>query len=893
MVNLALFCLSFPVTCCRELQESGYDSSGKGLYLGPQKASAAGSRQSLLFGSSTGRGRGHFGPNPMMATKAASPGSTHSHLRPLSQSPLVDDSGDMPGAEPLSAFATSSSKNVPIVGRRHQASVDGQNRVHEPVGADRRVQEDRWDSHKQRPKSFEDSWIPVQPQHGDGHDRSPTSNMSMQNESGAHSWRSGGSWGNQNFQRQRGPNSSSSAGAHRWGSLRKDADDDDWRARKQSGSLPEPRYDWKDRAPIVGHSDQESTSMTSFSATIDVSTSKLLVSTPSNMNSGLEGKGRANDFHDDVPEWAVADVTLNRVTMTAADIEEERQRMHAQWKAARSAKKSENSSAAEDHSGARGPEDGLIGDSEIEGWRREQEEEEARERAKQARKQQEQMEEGKQELTSGQKSNEAGRLPVIENSLPMSSELEESSASSGIAGQAAGQALLSMLQTGARPALPHHMYEPRLADGMPPMGGRDGPTNAQGATTNPQMEKSGSAGASLNSNLQEQFPLSPQAPGPSIMPPNLMAGGGGDPNALPKGFPSVQGLQPELHAQRNMFPPMGAHPHMPPPPNLGHLPEHAPRPQQSHFGGGIPGHLQGEQRLPLPHGMPPHRPGMPLPMHPNPPNFASGKQQQQQQPQQQYFPQGPNMDQGGNVPRQLIPGGMSAAQQQEAQQQLIMLLAQAGVNLPGVTMAGNQMNAAKAPPPGLGGAFPPHLLGNPRMNVPQPGQSVDIKALLGQVASAGPSLRPSSVAPPGNLSNPRQDYASLQGSLGVNPRGPAMHMQNMQARPPNLGNPMHMQQMALQPVGGAPPIGMPSGSTGMNNNFSGRFGNVPQGPMGDNAAMGYNALQQEGLTAQQRFMLHRAMQSAPPRQQQISQQTSGDDISSLIEKLGILNPPPR
>lgn len=82
-------------------------------------------------------------------------------------------------------------------------------------------------------------------------------------------------------------------------------DDDDWRARKQSGALPEPRYDWSDnRAPGV--------------------------------TGGAAARGPPPGFggpggHERSPEWADSDAGM-RPRMTAADIEAERLRMQEQWK---------------------------------------------------------------------------------------------------------------------------------------------------------------------------------------------------------------------------------------------------------------------------------------------------------------------------------------------------------------------------------------------------------------------------------------------------------------------------------------------------------------------------------------------------------------------------------
>lgn len=86
-------------------------------------------------------------------------------------------------------------------------------------------------------------------------------------------------------------------------------DDDDWRARKQTGALPEPRYDWSDnRAPGLA--------------------APGTAAVP-----GAAQRGPPPGFQDRerAPEWADSDPG-QRARMTAADIEAERLRMQEQWK---------------------------------------------------------------------------------------------------------------------------------------------------------------------------------------------------------------------------------------------------------------------------------------------------------------------------------------------------------------------------------------------------------------------------------------------------------------------------------------------------------------------------------------------------------------------------------
>ncbi|PSC71999.1 hypothetical protein C2E20_4744 [Micractinium conductrix] len=75
-------------------------------------------------------------------------------------------------------------------------------------------------------------------------------------------------------------------------------DEDDWRARKQAGAPPARRYDWSDSRAVAG--------------------------------AAARGPPPGFGGHAGTPEWA--EEAGGRPKMTAADIEEERQRMQAQWK---------------------------------------------------------------------------------------------------------------------------------------------------------------------------------------------------------------------------------------------------------------------------------------------------------------------------------------------------------------------------------------------------------------------------------------------------------------------------------------------------------------------------------------------------------------------------------
>lgn len=156
---------------------------------------------------------------------------------------------------------------------------------------------DRWDSRKldRGASGADDSW---------------------QQAKGRDNWRGGGMRGSMDVAR---------AGAGNWGgrgeggqpelarsgsSAPKDngrwvRDDDDWRARKQSGALPEPRYDWSDnRAPAPAGGAAAG---------------------------GAAARGPPPGFgHERQPEWA--EDGGGRPRMTAADIEAERLRMQEQWK---------------------------------------------------------------------------------------------------------------------------------------------------------------------------------------------------------------------------------------------------------------------------------------------------------------------------------------------------------------------------------------------------------------------------------------------------------------------------------------------------------------------------------------------------------------------------------
>ncbi|GAB4814028.1 hypothetical protein N2152v2_001074 [Parachlorella kessleri] len=86
-------------------------------------------------------------------------------------------------------------------------------------------------------------------------------------------------------------------------------DHDDWRSRKQSGALPEPRYDWADRTASGAVPAREA---------------------PPGFGAPAGRRG--------VPDWADEGEGPQRGPVTAADIEAERQRMQAQWKAQRAAR---------------------------------------------------------------------------------------------------------------------------------------------------------------------------------------------------------------------------------------------------------------------------------------------------------------------------------------------------------------------------------------------------------------------------------------------------------------------------------------------------------------------------------------------------------------------------
>lgn len=313
------------------------------MYLGPQ-GGAPGSRHSALFAAAgTGSGRGHFGRPPG--------GSIHSRLVDDSSisSPGSDRYGTRNGtANSSSAFATSPSKGIPITGR---------GRFEDPARVD------RWDSRKGSQGNLQSSptepnrdtggsWIQVAPRRGPSSSSGDwrardqpagTNQRAPSIDGGPRPGTAGTSWGREERVVQSGPgsgpkDSSSSSAAARWG---RDNDKDDWRARKQAGAAPEPRYDWTDRVPGTG--------------------------APGGGNGSAPG-GRGKGGNG-VPEWA-EEGSGSGVPMTAADMEAERQRMQAEWRRARApAPQGEETTFVDD----------LVDDDEIERWKKEQEEEERKE----------------------------------------------------------------------------------------------------------------------------------------------------------------------------------------------------------------------------------------------------------------------------------------------------------------------------------------------------------------------------------------------------------------------------------------------------------------------------------------------------------------------------------
>ena len=333
--------------------------------------------------------------------------------------------------------------------------------------------------------------------------------------------------------------------------------------------------------------------------------------------------------------------------------------------------------------------------------------------------------------------------------------------------------------------------------------------------------------------------------------------GAGPLNMMHGGFSPAKTQLPQVVGQQ-MFP------HAMPPPNLLSIQHN--RPPGSQFGS--TGQIrqdncmevlpqQAEQKFPIPNAGP-HRPGMPLPVHPSQQGFVL--------PQHHMMVQRPNFPPGSGMPPQSSNPPLN---QQQANEQLVRLLSQAGVNFGPRAMPGN-IPMQGNPPSGQTRPFPPNMSLNP-VNMPRPGQSVDIHALLGQDRSGAHMMRPSSELPLGNTQVPRQ---------AMPPFGTSMELDSHLPYPSNA-------QMPHQATGmmGA----VPSSS----NTSSSELRPANQLPV-SSGIPGYNAMHQAPLTDQQQAILQRAVQSSAARQQlrqpqqQLPQQPGSEELSALMEKLGMI-----
>ena len=354
------FLTTIPQISRSDLSESVFfDKVSDNIYLGPQGAAPGSRHSALLSAAGTGAGRGHFGRPP---------GGFHSRL--------VDDSSlSSPGSDRYStrngnsgnssAFATSPSKGIPIGGRGGGAVGGGGGaRFEEPS------RNDRWDTRKSSQGNLQSpptepgrdaggNWTQVAPRRhgssgGDWRARgdqpsgvvaAPPATTNARQPSLDGGPRSGPSWARE--ERVQNPTTAPAGGKDAPGSVARwvKDDSDDWRSKKQTGGAPEPRYDWTDRVAGTGAPGGD----------------------PGNgPSSGRGSKGSG------MPEWAEESGT-GGLSMTASDIEAERQRMQAEWRKAR---------APQPTFFEETPVDDLLDDDEIERWKKEQEEEERKEVAR-------------------------------------------------------------------------------------------------------------------------------------------------------------------------------------------------------------------------------------------------------------------------------------------------------------------------------------------------------------------------------------------------------------------------------------------------------------------------------------------------------------------------------
>ncbi|KAL4440409.1 hypothetical protein ABPG75_003410 [Micractinium tetrahymenae] len=639
-------------------------------------------------------------------------------------------------------------------------------------------------------------------------------------------------------------------------------DDDDWRARKQSGALPEPRYDWSDnRAPAAGGA--------------------------AGAAGGAAARGPPPGFggHDRQPEWA--EDGGGRPRMTAADIEAERLRMQEQWK-----KQGNAAKAAADFSMAE-----IMTDDDIMSMMAEEDEKQGRQPGPAAAANGKpaaaaaphagqhvdvaallggRPQPGSPAAGIGSPASLAGsdRTESMRSRFANFFKLEETpapsaaaSAAPSAAASAAPSAAAASSAPSAAPAPAAPPSQQQLAfqeqltraaaasrasppPGMPALSPQQPPVVPAPASGAGQQTRD--AGQALLAMLKQQQAAQKAAaaggaPAPPVMPPNAV--NAADVTVLEEAdkvarLTALQGLDDDLLSSPSKVasarqPPPGAlppgMPHLPP----GALPPpgHLAHPQQAQLGGGpppphglpqgfpgqlppgmLPPHLQHPGHLPplLPHGAPFPPPGMhhmPPPGQPGgmqpPPGQLGAAQFRPGQPGLQYRPPGmglppqPGMQHPGMPPPQL-------QQQQQQQQQQNALLAQ--------LLAAQ----ARGPPP----PAPP-----PQVQV-QPGQQINLAALLGAAGNPGMQLPPmgqqglnpaqlQALRPPAGMMPPGMPAPGIQ--PGINPallqqiHLQQLQLQQQQQRPPPMGPPpgVNPQQLSsaqlMAALGLAQQGGMPQG----------------------------------------------------------------------------------
>ncbi|PRW39373.1 transcription activator BRG1 [Chlorella sorokiniana] len=269
-----------------DLQESCFfdkaPTPDAGIYLGPQR------------GPGGPGARAPFGAGPARRPAAGPAGPIHSRLIEEDERGAYQrtNSGQL-----QTAFGSSPSKPQAIAARGAGGRFADPSKM------------DRWDSQKlaagaAAPARDPDNW---QQQKARGAGGGAGDNWRAGANAGGvraslDAQRAGSGWGGaagNNELARSGSSAPKDNGGGRWVK-----DDDDWRARKQTGALPEPRYDWSDNRAQAAAAP------------------------------GAAARGPPPGFHDRgerAPEWADSDAGM-RPRMTAADIEAERLRMQEQWK---------------------------------------------------------------------------------------------------------------------------------------------------------------------------------------------------------------------------------------------------------------------------------------------------------------------------------------------------------------------------------------------------------------------------------------------------------------------------------------------------------------------------------------------------------------------------------